>query len=166
MLVAVISIASTLFVLPSFAISSLVGVGVFTFVRKRQRMRTEVFVRDNFIAPSTDEMHSINAVMTIESAEHQLGLVCRRMRAYLLDSYDFGRSRIRDDAGFEHSLDLAVSLSIRISDLGGEAIAGGEKIREQVRQQILEGLVNRVNLRQPRGPVPNPSHSFRDVLRS
>ena len=166
MLTVVISIDSTLLVLSSFVISSLVGVGVFTVIRRRHRVRTTAFIRQAFVAPPKQDLHGVNDVLTIEAAEHQLGLVCRRMRAYLQDPYDFARSRIQDDAGFEHSLDLAVSLSLRISDLGGEAVAGGEEAREQVRQQILEGLVNRVNLRQPRRPMPDPLHGFRDGLRA
>lgn len=88
------------------------------------------------------------------------------MRAYLQDPYDFTRSRIKDDADFERSLDLAVALSIRISYLGGEAMAGGKEAREHVRQQILEGMVNRMNLKEPGGAVPDPLHKFRGVLRA
>jgi hypothetical protein len=161
-----ISIDSTLLALSSFAMSSLVGVGAFAAVGRRHRMRTTAFISQAFIAPPTEDSHGVNDVLTIEAAEHQLGLVYRRMRAYLQDPYDFARSRIKDDAGLEHSLDLAVSLSLRISDLCGDAGTGGGKVREQVRQQILEGLVNRVNLRQPRSPMPDPSHRFRDTLRA
>jgi hypothetical protein len=69
-------------------------------------------------------------------------------------------------ATFERSLDLAMSLSLSISDLGSKAMAGREESREQVRQQILESLVNQMNLREPRMPVPDPMHRFRDVVRA
>lgn len=164
MLTAMMSIDSTLLVLSSFAISSLVGVGAFAAVGRRHRMRTTAFISQAFVAPPKKDSHGVNYVLTIEVAEHQLGLVYRRIRAYLQDPYDFARSRIKDDAGFEHSLDLAVSLSLRISDLCGEAGTGGEEARKQVRQQIFEGLVNRVNLRQPRRPMPDPLHGSRDAL--
>lgn len=165
-LLAVMSIASMLLVLPSFAISSLVGVGVFAVIRRQHRIRTTAFIRQAFVAPPKEESHGVSDVPTIKAAEHQLGLVCRRMRAYLQDPYDFARSRIKDDADFERSLDLAVALSIRISDLGGEAMAGGKEAREHVRQQILEGLVNRMNLREPRAAMQDPLHRFRGVLRA
>lgn len=166
MLLAVMSIVSMQFVLSSFAISGLVGAGVFAVIRSRHRMRTTAFIRLTFVAPSKEESHGVSDVPTVKVAEHHLGLVYRRMRTYLQDPYDFARSRIKDDAGFERSLDLAVALSIRISDLGGAAVAGEEEAREQVRQQILEGLVNQVNLRQPRRPMPDALHRFRDALRA
>jgi hypothetical protein len=166
MLTAMMSIDNTLLVFSSFAISSVLGVGIFALAGRRHQMRTTAFIRQAFVVPPRVGLHGVNDVLSIEDAEHQLGLVYQRMRAYLRDPYDFARSRIKDDAGFEHSLDFAVSLNLRISDLGGEAVIGGEEVHEQVRQQILEGLVNRVNLRQPRSPLSNPSHSFRDRLRA
>ncbi|MDN3568648.1 hypothetical protein ACFQY5_16685 [Paeniroseomonas aquatica] len=160
------SIAGALLVIPGLALCGAAGVGLLALGRRRQRTRTTAFAQEAFVIPANENLHGASDVPTIEAAEHQLGLVCRRMRAYLQDPYDFERSRIRDDAGFEQSLDLAASLSIRIGDLGGEAVAAGETAREQVRQQILEGLVNRVNLRRASRPPPDAPPGLGDALRA
>ena len=143
MLVDEMTIASNLWMLLSLAAGPLVGVGLGAFVGTRRRAAVRAFADTAFKPPSGDDLHGTSNIPTIEEAERQLGLVYGRLRAYLRDPYDFGRSRIKDEAGFDHCLDLAASLSIRISDLGGAVTPPGGEGRQQVRQQVLEGLVGR-----------------------
>jgi hypothetical protein len=77
---------------------------------------------------------------SVETAELQLAMLFRRLRAYLRDPYDFAASRIAGEAQFEDCLDLAADLSIRAGDLCGAATTGPAE-RERVRGQILQGLM-------------------------
>jgi hypothetical protein len=72
----------------------------------------------------------------IESAERQLGMLLRRMRAYRRAPYDFAASRISNDADFERCLDLATTLSMRIEELSGAAVVPAERIRDQLLQSL------------------------------
>src|SRR5690349_892799 len=74
--------------------------------------------------------------LDIESTERQLGMLLRRLRAYRRASHDFSTSRISNDAEFERCLDLATTLSIRIEELSGAAIAPAERIRDQILQSL------------------------------
>ena len=112
------------------------------WVRARRKAAARDFIAQAFHPPAQDGLHGASDIPTIEAAERQLGLIYRRLRAYLRDPYDFAASRIKDEDDFEHCLDLAASLNIRIGDLGGAA-PGGPDARDQVREQVLEGLVER-----------------------
>jgi hypothetical protein len=74
-----------------------------------------------------------------EAAERQLGMLLRRMRAYKRAPYDFARSRILHDSDFEHCLDQATLLSIRVAEFGGDLVATSEE-RERIRFQILQSV--------------------------
>ena len=147
MLVDEMTITSNLWMLLGLAAGSIAGVGLGAFIGTRQRAAVRAFADTAFKPPSGGDLHGAGDIPTIEDAERQLGLVYGRLRAYLRDPYDFGRSRIKDEAGFDHCLDLAASLNIRISDLGGAVTPPDGEGRQQVRQQVLEGLVGRECLR-------------------
>ena len=141
-------ITSNLWMLLSLAAGSIIGAGLGTFVGTRRRAAVRSFADSAFKPPPGDDLHGTCDILTIEEAERQLALVYRRLRAYLRNPYDFEGAKIKDEAGFDHCLDLAASLNIRISDLGGAVTPPGEEGRQQVRQQILEGLASRVHLEQ------------------
>ena len=92
---------------------------------------------------------------TTEAAERQLGMLLRRMRAYQRAPYDFAKSRIVNDADFEHCLDLATLLSIRIAEFGGGLVATSEE-RERIRFQLVESVSLRLE------PLVRPK-SIRDL---
>lgn len=77
---------------------------------------------------------------SIESAEREMAILLRRMRAFLQDPYDFASSRIADDAAFEECLDQAVTLGARIAELGGAAPASPAE-RERMRGLILDSVM-------------------------
>jgi hypothetical protein len=77
---------------------------------------------------------------TIESAECQMAVLLRRMRAYLRDPYNFAVSRIASEAAFEECLECAVALGARTAELGGAAPLGPAE-RERMRGLILQGLM-------------------------
>ena len=143
-------ITSNLWMLLGLAVGPLAAMGLGAVLGTRRRAAVRVFADTAFKPPPGDDQHGAGDILTIEEAERQLALVYRRLRAYLRDPYDFEGARIKDEAGFDHCLDLAASLNIRISDLGGAVTPAGEEARHQVRQQILEGLVGRVCLEQRR----------------
>ena len=70
------------------------------------------------------------------------GHAASSMRAYRRTPYNFASSRIRNDAEFEHCLDLATMLGLRIGELSGASIATPRE-RERIRDQILQSLLPR-----------------------
>ena len=99
---------------------------------RRRRGGAEIVPEPPPVAlPSSDYLPS-----TIEAAERQLGLLLRRMRAFERAPYAFSASRILDDAEFEHCLDVATALSIRIAELSG-GVTPGPAERERIRHQIV-----------------------------
>jgi hypothetical protein len=105
---------------------------------------------------------------TVETAELQLAMLFRRLRAYLRDPYDFAASRIADEAQFEDCLDLAADLSIRAGNLCGAATTGPAE-RERARGQILQGLMlgnGALSGRGTRSPAPPSSGMRPDPMRA
>ena len=90
--------------------------------------------------------------LDIKSTERQLGMLLRRMRAYWRAPYDFTTSRISNEAEFERCLDLATTLSIRIAELSGAAIAPPERIRDQILQSLSSRRIT--------SAAANPGHQL------
>jgi hypothetical protein len=90
---------------------------------------------------------------SIEAAERRLGILLRRMRAYASAPYDFASSRIPNAAEFEHCLDLATMLCLRLEELTG-APAATPLERERVRDQILLSLSARRRFEEARDAEP------------
>ena len=91
------------------------------------------------VAPSHTDGGAEHVAASIESAERQLGLLLRRMRAYRSSSYDFANSRITNDTEFERCLDLATALGIRIGELSGLLMTEPAE-RERIRHNIVLSL--------------------------
>ncbi len=127
-----------------FSVGTLIGlVGIGLFISLRQKAELRVRAAAMFQPPQSA---STELGASLGEAERELGLLYRRMEAYLRDPYDFARSRIRDDESFDRNLDFAVALNLHVTALVGGVTQQVSEDRAQVRQQVLEGLVRRVTL--------------------
>jgi hypothetical protein len=120
-----------LWMLASFAPILFLGSAVAFAGGRRRRHGTDIVAELPRIAPGGEYLPS-----SIESAERQLGMLLRRMRAFERAPYAFSTSRILDDAEFERCLDAATALSIRIAELTG-GMTPGPAERERIRHQIV-----------------------------
>ena len=137
--------ANNLWIIVGFGPVLCVGPAV-AFAKRRRAWRTAA--RAAFTRP---DRNGPAGVLEVEGAERQLGMLLRRMRAYRRTPYNFVSSRIRNDAEFEHCLDLATMLGLRIGELSGASIATPRE-RERIRDQILQSL----------SPRPASSAALRD----
>jgi hypothetical protein len=148
-----------LWTVASFGPALCVGTAA-AFAKRRRRIRRSAAAA---LTPPDDDKRAAYVPQNIEAAEGQLGMVLRRMRAYRRAPYDFAKSRIFTDTEFEHCLDLATALGIRIGELSG-ALSDAPEERERIRHQILQSVSsepvagrsgpNAANLGQIRGGWP------------
>lgn len=134
--------ADTFWILAGFSPILCLGTAVAVAKRRRRAWRgaaNEAFAQSDDSGPNCKYL-----APDIEAAERELGMVLRRMRAYRCAPYDFASSRIRNDAEFEHCLDLATALGLRIGGLSGASIDAPTE-RERIRDQILQSLSPRPN---------------------
>ena len=120
----------------SFSPAVFVGTAVALASYRRRAARAE----DDCGTPASRDTGSASpAPPSIEDAERQLGILLRRMRAYLQSPYDFAASRIRSAAEFERCLDLATALYLALDELSGAPPATAAD-RERVRDQVTLSL--------------------------
>ncbi|WP_157033756.1 hypothetical protein [Belnapia moabensis] len=137
----------------------LFGLGLIMAARQRAELRVQAAAM--FQPPRSA---SVELGASLDEAERELGLLYRRMEAYLWDPYDFTRSRIRDDESFDRNLDFAVALNLHVAALASGVTQPMFEDRAQVRQQVLEALVRRVALQ--RRNVLHPGDDRRADRRS
>jgi hypothetical protein len=131
-------VADQLWTLVRLAAAPVTGlIAALSRYRRQQREAAQAVVITAVSGKPSQEHH---LPPTTESAEREMAMLLRRMRAYLRDPYDYTASRIIGEAAFEACLDRASVLGVRIAELGGAAPASPSE-HERTRGLILEGLM-------------------------